>query len=212
MRVAQFFEVQSRPGHVDTYLELAASLRPALDRMGGCLSIDRFRSFSRPDLLLSYQIWHDEAMLVAWRAHGQHHAVQCIGREKIFSDYRIRVAQVVREQFPGGETWTPARLSAYNDPARRPPTFVVIAESSRDATAACAVVAADAFESVYRPGRFLHLFDVPSLAAGTALGAALLADAATDSVRVFEVYRDYGMFDRREAPQYYPPVTRCPHG
>jgi hypothetical protein len=27
-------------------------------------------------------------------------------------------------------------------------------------------------------------------------------------VRVFEVMRDYGMYERAEAPQYYPPVER----
>ena len=45
--IAQFFEVETRVGHRDQYLELAASLWPALDAMGGCLFIDRFQSLSR---------------------------------------------------------------------------------------------------------------------------------------------------------------------
>ena len=73
--IGLFFEVQSREGHQDQYLNLAASLRPALDAIGGCLFIDRFKSLSRKNLLLSYQIWRDEGALTAWRVHGGHHKV-----------------------------------------------------------------------------------------------------------------------------------------
>lgn len=205
MRVSQFFEVQIKPGRVDTYLDMAASLKPLLDKMGGCMSIERFKSHSRSNLLLSYQIWRDEASLTAWRSNAQHHAVQCMGRAEIFSDYRIRVAQVVHEQQPGANPWTPMRLTTYNDPVLRPPTFAVISESRCASAPTRTMAPYDSFESVYRPGQFAHLFDVPSADAGAALGMELLADPTTEYFRVFEVYRDYGMFDRREAPQYYPP-------
>ena len=64
------------------------------------------------------------------------------------------------------------------------------------------------FESVYRPGVFAHLVDVPSPDAGVGLGRQLFADATTEYFRLFEVMRDYGMFNRAEAPQYYPPAQR----
>jgi hypothetical protein len=35
-----------------------------------------------------------------------------------------------------------------------------------------------------------------------------LADPTTEYVRIVEVIRDYGMYDRAEAPQYYPPKSR----
>lgn len=47
------FEFTPREGYVDDYLTIAARLRPALDAMGGCLFIDRFRSLARPRALLS---------------------------------------------------------------------------------------------------------------------------------------------------------------
>src|SRR5258706_13436925 len=81
--IGLFFEVQTRPGHRDQYLNLAASLKPELDAMGGCLFIDRFKSLTRENLLLSYQIWQDEGALTAWRAHAHHHEVQTIGRAKV---------------------------------------------------------------------------------------------------------------------------------
>src|SRR5438132_11005917 len=84
--IGLFFEVQTRPGHRDQYLDLAASLKPDLEAMGGCLFIDRFRSLTRENLLLSYQIWQDEGALTAWRAHAHPHELQTLGRERVFSD------------------------------------------------------------------------------------------------------------------------------
>jgi hypothetical protein len=68
----------------------------------------------------------------------------------------------------------------------------------------------DAFASVYRDGQFAHLIDVPDPQAGIAFADKLFADSTTEYVRIFEVMRDYGMFERSEAPQYYPPVERHP--
>src|SRR6187397_1036957 len=129
--IGLFFEVQTRPGHRNQYLDLAASLKPSLEAMGGCLFIDRFKSLTRENLLLSYQIWQDEGSLIAWRVDGSHHGIQKIGREKVFSDYRIRIAQVIHEARPGMPVWQPERRTPYNDPARRVPTYVLAAESKR---------------------------------------------------------------------------------
>jgi heme-degrading monooxygenase HmoA len=206
--IGLFFEVETREGHRDHYLELAASLRPALDAIGGCLFIDRFQSLTRPNLLLSYQIWQDEGALTAWRVHGHHHKVQEAGRETVFADYRIRVAQVVHEARPGQAVWQPERRTPYNDPARRKPTYVLAAESASARLPVTLEGRHDAFASVYREGRFAHLADVPDVQSGVELGTRLLADPASEYVRVFEVMRDYGMYERKEAPQYYPPVSR----
>src|SRR3954468_2129357 len=160
--ISQFFEVQIKEGQIDRYLDLAASLKPSLEAMGGCLFIDRFKSLSRKNLLLSYQIWQDEGSMIAWRVDPKHHTVQETGREKVFDDYRIRIAQVLHEERPGKPAWRPERLSAYNDPKRRAPTFVLATESRNRALPAEAPQQRDAFESVYRPGMFAHLVDVAS--------------------------------------------------
>src|ERR1700750_157483 len=110
--IGLFCEVQPKPGHRDQYLELAASLRPSLDAMGGCLFIDRFQSLSQDNLWLSYQIWQDEAAVTAWRVHAKHHRVQEIGREAVFSDYRIRIAQVIPEAGAEQALLQPARPAA----------------------------------------------------------------------------------------------------
>ena len=204
--ISQFFEVQIREGHVDRYMQLAASLRPALDAMGGCLFIDRFSSLSRPNLLLSYQIWQDEGSMTAWRSDAKHHAIQTIGREQVFSDYRIRIAQVIHEARPSHPSWQPKRRTPYNDPARRPATYVLASESLNSDLPVTTQWRRDTFTSMYREGHFAHLVDLPDQEAGLEFGAKLFADPTTEYFRIFEVFRDYGMYDRGEAPQYYPPV------
>jgi heme-degrading monooxygenase HmoA len=206
--ISQFFEVQVREGHIDRYMDLAAALKPALTEMGGCLFIDRFKSLTRENLLLSYQIWQDEGSMTAWRVNAGHHRVQEIGREKVFSDYRIRIAQVIHEARPGKPMWQPDRRTPYNDPVRRRPTYVIATESKNADLPVATRWQRDAFASMYRPGYFAHLVDVPDDQSGLEFGARLFADPTTEYFRIFEVMRDYGMYDRSEAPQYYPPVNR----
>lgn len=203
---SQLFEVQIKEGHVDEYLELAANLKPKLTEIGGCLFLDRFRSLSGPNLLLSYQIWQDESSLVAWRVEAGHHRVQTIGREEVFSDYRIRIGQVVHEQKRDGTIWEPERLTPYNDPARRPRTYVVVSESANAGTPLTSDAHQQSFQGVYRPDAYAHVIETDSLDHGLKLGEKVLADPTTKYFRILEVVRDYGMFDRKEAPQYYPPV------
>jgi heme-degrading monooxygenase HmoA len=203
-----FFEVEIKPGRTDQYLDLAASLRPALDALGGCLFLDRFKSLTRDNLILSYQIWRDEGAMTAWRVHAQHHDVQTLGRTQVFSDYRLRIAQVIHEMRPGQPVWQPERRTPYNDPARRRPTYVLVTESKRPQLAVKPEWRSDAFASVYRESQFAHLVELPDDRSGLALGEALFAETTTEYVRIVEVIRDYGKYERTEAPQYYPPVTR----
>ena len=205
--ISQFFEVQIKEGQVDRYLNLAASLNHLFEAMGGCLFIDRFRSLTRKNLLLSYQIWQDEGSMIAWRVDAKHHTVQETGRQKVFADYRIRIAQVIHDERPNKTAWRPERLIPYNDPKRRPPTFVVASESRNRELSAETSWTRDVFESVYRPGIFAHLVDVPSPDTGVGFGQQLFADSTTEYFRVFEVMRDYGMFNRAQAPPVLPTCT-----
>ncbi|CCD88589.1 putative Antibiotic biosynthesis monooxygenase [Bradyrhizobium sp. ORS 285] len=203
-----FFEVEVKPGHLDRYLQLAASLRPELDALGGCLFLDRFKSLSRDNLILSYQIWQDEGAMTAWRVHAHHHDIQTLGRDKVFSDYRLRVAELIHEVRPGQAAWQPERRGTYNDPKRRAPTYVLVLETAEPKLNAVTGRTVESFCSVYREGRFAHLVELPDEAAGLTLSVQLLSEPGVDNIRVVEVARDYGMYDRREAPQYYPEKVR----
>lgn len=94
--IAVIFEVTPLPGQEARYFEVAATLREHLEAMDGFVSVERFQSLSRPGSYLSLSFWRDEAAVLAWRNHGEHRAGQIEGRAAVFADYRIRVAQVVR--------------------------------------------------------------------------------------------------------------------
>ena len=95
--IAVIFEVRPAPGQADRYLDLAAALRPTLEGIDGFVSVERFRSLSDPDKLLSLSFWRDEAAVQAWRNTPPHRATQAEGRATVFADYRLRIAGVVRD-------------------------------------------------------------------------------------------------------------------
>jgi heme-degrading monooxygenase HmoA len=81
----------------DTYLQIAARLRPLLDRVDGFVSIERFQSLSEPGRILSLSFWRDEDSVAAWRNVEAHRAAQSKGRSGVFADYRLRIASVIRD-------------------------------------------------------------------------------------------------------------------
>jgi heme-degrading monooxygenase HmoA len=95
--VTVIFEVWPHPEHRDGYLNWAADLKNELVKMEGFLSIERFQSLTDPDKLLSLQFWRDEECLAKWRNLEAHRAAQSAGRSTMFREYRLRIAQVVRD-------------------------------------------------------------------------------------------------------------------
>jgi len=94
---AVIFEVEPESGRRQDYLDIAARLRPELERIDGFISVERFQSLTTPGKILSLSFWRDEASVVRWRAHEEHRAAQRAGRSGIFRTYRLRVAAVVRD-------------------------------------------------------------------------------------------------------------------
>jgi heme-degrading monooxygenase HmoA len=95
--IAVIFEVVPAPGRKQEYLDLAASLRPALEKMDGFISIERFESLTDKGKVLSLSIWRDEDAVKRWRQFEGHRIAQAKGRGGIFADYRLRVASVIRD-------------------------------------------------------------------------------------------------------------------
>jgi heme-degrading monooxygenase HmoA len=95
--IAVIFEAQPHAERKDAYLDAAARLRPLLANIDGFISIERFESLSQPGRLLSLSFWRDEAAVRQWRNVEQHRRIQAAGRAGIFADYRLRVAEVLRD-------------------------------------------------------------------------------------------------------------------
>jgi heme-degrading monooxygenase HmoA len=113
--IAVIFEVVPAPGRRQEYLDLAASLRPELEKMDGFISIERFESLTNKGRMLSLSIWRDEEAVRRWRQFEGHRLAQEKGRAGIFADYRLRVASVIRDygMFERGEA--PADSRALHD-------------------------------------------------------------------------------------------------
>ena len=95
--IAIIFEVMPAEGHKDAYLEIAAAMRPMVEEVEGFISVERFQSLTDPAKLLSISFFEDEDAVLRWRKLAAHRNAQSKGRNGVFSDYRLRVAHVLRD-------------------------------------------------------------------------------------------------------------------
>ena len=95
--IAVIFEVEPEEGQAGEYLGIAADLRPLLDGIDGFISVERFESLAQRGKYLSQSFWRDEAAVAAWRNTAEHRAAQAAGRGGVFRNYRLRIAEVVRD-------------------------------------------------------------------------------------------------------------------
>lgn len=95
--IAVIFEVFPEPEEKQTYLDIAAELKPLLEEVDGFISVERFQSLTDPGKLLSLSFWRDEEAVASWRRTTEHRRAQADGRRGIFRDYRLRIAAVVRD-------------------------------------------------------------------------------------------------------------------
>jgi heme-degrading monooxygenase HmoA len=95
--IAVIFEAWPSADGQQQYLDIAAALRPLLDQVDGFISIERFQSLTEPSKVLSLSFFRDEAAITAWRNSAEHRTAQAIGRAGVFSNYRLRIAETVRD-------------------------------------------------------------------------------------------------------------------
>jgi heme-degrading monooxygenase HmoA len=95
--LAVIFEVIPAPGRREEYLDLAARLRPELEKIDGFISVERFASLTNENKILSLSFWRDEEAVRRWRNLAGHREAQARGRSGVFADYRLRIASVVRD-------------------------------------------------------------------------------------------------------------------
>jgi len=218
---AVIFEVKPKKERWDDYLALARLLRPKLEAIDGFIANERFKSLRTEGKLLSLSIWRDEKSVIRWRTHGEHHDVQKKGRFEVFEAYHLRVGEIVFDSdHPGGIT-DQQRFDETEIGSAKAATITELASvnGSGVATASLAaelglevhakdLVEHEAFESIYTPGKLVLLaFWRRSEAAGHWRPSAANAIRSLRHRQV-RVVRDYGMFERREAPQYYEEVSR----
>jgi heme-degrading monooxygenase HmoA len=219
---AVIFEVHPKPEQWDAYLGYAKMLRPELERIKGFVDNIRYGSLTREGWILSLSNWQDEKAVIRWRTMVKHHEIQEKGREEVLLDYHLRVGQLTQDtRLPAGlklleqrldETETGAGTTVTLIDGKRPPEWVKA--SSPDDVAkwlgvgdASGLIAWDVFDAVLSPGDIILLLSWRDHGAAETFEANAKIPEGSRLRRV-RVVRDYGMFDRREAPQYYPDATR----
>lgn len=106
--IAVIFEAFPAEGKWDEYLNVAARLRPELEKIEGFISIERFQSIADPSKILALSFWKSEESIAAWRNLELHRNAQARGRAGIFRDYRIRVGNISRDYSMNNREQAPA--------------------------------------------------------------------------------------------------------
>jgi len=214
------FEVRPAPDQWETYLGLAKMLRPELERVDGFIDNIRYRSLTREGWLLSLSNWRDEKSLVRWRTTARHHEVQERGRSTVLLDYHLRVGQVTQDtEIPLGHDLREQRLDE-TEVGNGTTVMLLNAKRATDwiatATAeevvielglephAAGLLSWDCFDAVLMPGEVIALATWADATAARAGFKTISPSQNPIRQRSVRVIRDYRMFDRREAPQYYP--------
>lgn len=215
------FEVKPAQPQFDEYLELAKQLRPILETIDGFIENERFESRQRPGWILSHSTWRDEKAVVRWRTVGEHHAVQERGRDEVLDDYHLRVGDVtadsagpVHEQRFDATEIAAAKVVTLTEVTPRaddePRTAADLPDRLGLTRSAPGVIDHDVFASIYNPGKLALLVSW----ADPDFASTWAPTAGPETVelrhRTVRVVRDYGKFDRREAPQYYPDAQGHP--
>jgi heme-degrading monooxygenase HmoA len=199
---ALLFEMEPRDGHEDHYFRHATKLRPILMQHDGLIYIERFKSLSRPKVILSHSLWRDEASIARWRTDREHHKSQTAGRFEHFKDYRIRISHTLRYQEPNSEAEEWSNDGSYNTPHRTTDRFVVILRHLNQLT----TQEGETFASVTETKSYLSVIEVGNEDDGRSRIDEALNGGGVLTALLARVSRDYGMYDRAEAPQYFEPV------
>src|SRR6266536_5587812 len=212
---AVIFEVQPKPERWNAYLDTARMLRPELERIEGFIDNERFRSQRTEGRVLSLSTWQDEKALVRWRTQATHHTQgQEPGRAEIFADYHLRVGEIVADtRPPAGIPLREQRFDATEVGVAKavaivelPPNAAGAASFEAPADGSPGLVDGEWFESITEEGKRLLLTSWADPEQATAWSGQ--AGGSGLRVRQVRIIRDYGMRDRREAPQYFPEVDR----
>ena len=81
----------------DRYFELAGELRSEIEQQPGFISVQRFEHVQEKGRFVSISTWENETAILNWKANLTHQKAQNEGKASLFKDYRIRVAEVIRD-------------------------------------------------------------------------------------------------------------------
>lgn len=105
--VVVIFRSRLRPEAEEEYADLAPRILELAKATPGFVSFERFTADDGERLALV--TFDSLENLETWRNHPEHRAVQKIGRERLYAEYEILVAEEVRSYSFDGEHREPSR-------------------------------------------------------------------------------------------------------
>jgi len=187
------FDVLPKPGHVEEYFSMAAQLKPIVEQNPGFISVERFANLQNQHWYLSFSCWKDEGSLAQWRCQPDHNGAQVCGRNKVFDDYRLRVSVKKSDDdlLIDRSRELILLLIGYFDDVQ-----AVLGQTPLDR------LSSKSYQGVLDAKRGLSIIEFPADSSPSNDLHTLVIPESINALW-FGVIRDYGMFDRVEAPTQF---------
>ena len=189
MTYSVFFDVLPKKVFADAYCGMASGLKPLVEKNPGFISVERFENLGRSGWYLSHSQWADEHALSSWRCQYDHHGAQVCGRNLVLEDYRLRVGCLTVTNQVLNKKAVVALVGDFSEAQ----DFVNRVQISMNALPRL-------FRGIINPNRGIALIDLEI--EDSALVDFIISEKSTNA-GIYEVQRDYGMFDRAQAPSVF---------
>lgn len=163
-------------------------MRPIVEKNPGFIAVERFENLQKSGWYLSFSQWRDELALSQWRCQPDHYGAQVCGRSLVLQDYRLRVATQQNGKLNLASRAEHEQIAIFIG------DFMAIKGALQVAVRKSEEL--QLFRGVIDPQRGIGMVNKIST-------QIEFASNPQFEIRHFEVCRDYGMFDRAEAPQQF---------
>lgn len=86
------------PGQQERNRALVTELIEEAKTIDGFISKETFLSRDNPGKVITISYWRDDEALKAWMRHERHRQVIPLGRNELFTHYKIEIAEVKRDK------------------------------------------------------------------------------------------------------------------
>ncbi len=113
--IFEFWMDLDDPETFNAYSATSTALRKALEDIDGFGGVERFESCTEPGKFVAIGVFDHEAAVTTWRNHRSHRHAQELGRNRYFTSYRLRMAEVVRDYGPADREQAPTDSNTYHE-------------------------------------------------------------------------------------------------
>ena len=99
----------------DEYSAMSAELRSVVANIDAFAGVERFESCTEPGKFVALGFFDDEAAVAQWRNHPIHRRAQELGRSHYFINYRLRMANLIRDYGPNSRASAPSDSNAHHE-------------------------------------------------------------------------------------------------